>query len=285
MRFLRYIPDDEERGIAEKVDDAVTKLDDIAGKGKGLTPKWNALFQKNLDEFSGKTALANKLSNKYDNTIKMSMSTLKQLDDVETRRVKDIVRYSKETGASMHRVITPFPGMKTAPKKLMVSHVGRNNQRYGPDGSRLLSAAVVSRPKNQGGGDVLLISSSNPNKGDWLLPKGGWDKGEDVERAALREVMEEGGLLHNLGVTKFSEGEKKYTYYSYMMKSNTVYDDWAESARYRIWVSYDEAILLLGKRKHMVNVVEEAKKVAEKIKARNMPEADKDIQKITLNLE
>ncbi|POM68806.1 Hypothetical protein PHPALM_14984 [Phytophthora palmivora] len=105
----------------------------------------------------------------------------------------------------------------------------------------------------------------------------------------MREVIEEGGvnaqLLHGLGKSKFSEGDKKYTYYSYMMKSSTVYDDWAESARYRIWVSYDDAIALLAKRPHMVKVVEKAKKIDGKVKAGKLPEADRKMRKFTLDLE
>ncbi|POM77584.1 Hypothetical protein PHPALM_5013 [Phytophthora palmivora] len=311
----RYDPDEldsedeEDRGAFDKVDDVVTKLDDVAGKQQQLTAKLDALILKNLDEFSMTGDLAKKLSGKYEDAYKLSLPTLKQLDEIEILRVDDIATYSKETGKSMRRVIEPFNGIKIAPEKFLESHVGRDLQRYDPvDGSRLLSASVVSRPKSQGGGDVLLISSSNPNKGDWLLPKGGWDKGEDVKRAAMREVIEEGGvrsklllryfvgcltrglqanaqLLHGLGKSKFSEGDKKYTYYSYMMKANTVYGDWAESVRYRIWVSYDDAIALLAKRPHMVNVVKEAKKINGKIKARDLPEADPKMRKFTLDLE
>ncbi|POM81533.1 Hypothetical protein PHPALM_481, partial [Phytophthora palmivora] len=291
----RYIPgeldsaNEEDRGALDKVDDVVTKLDDVAGKQKKLTPKWDALVKKNLEQLSTMGALAKKLSGKYEDAYKLSLPTLKQLDEIEKLRVNDIATYTKESGKSMRRVIEPFDGIKIAPKKFLESHVGRDLQRYDPvDGSRLLSASVVSRPKNQGGGDVLLISSSNPNKGDWLLPKGGWDKGEDVKRAAMREVIEEGGvnaqLLHGLGKSKFSEGDKKYTYYSYMMKSSTVYDDWAESARYRIWVSYDDAIALLAKRPHMVKVVENAKKIDGKVKAGKLPEADPKMRKFTLDL-
>ncbi|POM68805.1 Secreted RxLR effector peptide protein [Phytophthora palmivora] len=288
----RYIPgeldsaDEEDRGALDKVDDIVTKLDDVAGKQKKLTPKWDALVKKNLEQLSTTGALAKKLSGKYEDAYKLSMSTLKQLDEIEKLRVNDIATYSKETGKSMRRTIEPFDGIKIAPKKFLESHVGRENQLYGKDGSRLLACGVVYRPETN---EILLVSSSNPKKYQYLLMKGGWDNGEDVKRAALREVMEEGGvkaeLMHGLGKTKFSEGDKKYAYYSYLMKANTVYDDWAESARYRVWASYDDAIVLLADRPHMVKVVKQAKKIAEKVKAGELPEKDRKMRKFTLDFD
>ncbi|EGZ18980.1 hypothetical protein PHYSODRAFT_462707, partial [Phytophthora sojae] len=80
------------------------------------------------------------------------------------------------------------------PAPILTSHTGREDQLYAKDGTRLLSCSVVSRSAKEGGGNVLLISSSNPTKKDWLLPKGGWDEGETIHRAAWREVIEEGGV-------------------------------------------------------------------------------------------
>lgn len=85
-----------------------------------------------------------------------------------------------------------------APEKFMSSHVGRNTQRYGKDKSRWLSASVIARTTDQGERQILLISSSNPTKSDSLLPKGGWDTGEKVKKAALREVIEEGGVCGDI---------------------------------------------------------------------------------------
>jgi 8-oxo-dGTP diphosphatase len=52
--------------------------------------------------------------------------------------------------------------------------------RSGPDGPEV---AVIHRPKY----------------GDWSLPKGKLDDGEDYEQAALREVEEETGMRAELG--------------------------------------------------------------------------------------
>ncbi|OWZ04299.1 RxLR effector protein [Phytophthora megakarya] len=195
----RFIPNDEERGVVDKVDDVVTKLDDVTGirkvddaTGKAkVTSHLDTLMLKNLHELSEQAALGIKLSSKYKNAGQLSLPTLRQLDEIEILKKADVAKYSKETGKSMRREIPDFPGKKTAPAKFLESHVGRDQQRYGADGSRLLASAVVYDPVTE---RVLLISSSNPNKNELLTIKGGWDYGENVEKAALREVMEEGGV-------------------------------------------------------------------------------------------
>ncbi|KAG3184444.1 hypothetical protein PC128_g13742 [Phytophthora cactorum] len=163
----------------------------------------------------------------------------------------------------MRRKITPFAGMELPDPKYLVSHVGHDMQRFDKKRwSRLLSSAVVMRTNEQGQHQIVFLSSSNPKKGDFLLPKGGWDKGEDIKKAALREVIEEGGvnaqLAHGLGKVKFEDAGKKYTYFAYLMKANKIYDDWAESIRYRLWVSLDEAEVMLARRGQKVKVVKRA---------------------------
>ncbi|KAG7384469.1 Nudix hydrolase 3 [Phytophthora pseudosyringae] len=295
----RYEADGEERILPglEKLDDVmskVTKVDDIAAKAANPSGKLSTLVRKNKGNLAEYAALVKKLSTskvyKDVNLDTMSLSVLRQMDDVEKVRAVDIkngLKGTKATADGMRRKMEPFPGMKIAPEQYLASHVGRHTQRYGKDGSRWLSSAVVSRPAEQGGGQVLLISSSNPKKGDWLLPKGGWDQGESIKKSALREVIEEGGvnaqLAHGLGKVKFSEGKSKYTYFAYLMKGGTVYDDWSESVRYRLFVSYDEAMVLLANRPRMVEVVRRAKAVDSKIVAGKMPALDPKLSKVTLD--
>lgn len=52
---------------------------------------------------------------------------------------------------------------------------------------------IVHRLNKQGHTEVLLIKRINPPHG-WALPGGFVDEGEMVERAAIREVLEETGL-------------------------------------------------------------------------------------------
>ncbi|KAG3100007.1 hypothetical protein PI124_g15526 [Phytophthora idaei] len=278
------------------VDDVMGKVDDVAGKagqaGKASS-KLKELVTKNmgkLEDIAAHSSLVERLSGRYKYADKLSLSALKQLDEIEKVRLVDIekgIKGTKTTANGMRRDITPFEGMKTAPKKYLESHVGRNQQRFGKDGSRLLSANVVTRLNEKGGKQILLISSSNPKKGDFLLPKGGWDKGENIKKAALREVIEEGGvggqLAHGLGKVKLQEGTDKYTYYAYLMKSSTVYDDWSESIRYRLWVSMDDAMEMLGGRPQMAEVVRRAKHVDDKIAAGTLPELNAGLAKVKLD--
>lgn len=56
---------------------------------------------------------------------------------------------------------------------------------------------IVHRQNKQGQTEVLLIKRLNPPHG-WALPGGFVDEGEMVERAAVREVLEETGLRIDL---------------------------------------------------------------------------------------
>ncbi|EGZ13718.1 hypothetical protein PHYSODRAFT_513226, partial [Phytophthora sojae] len=181
----------------------------------------------------------------------LSKETLQQLALVEHMRATDIeLKMSKETGDSMRREIEHFDDVP-----VLESHTGREFQRYDDQDRRFLSCIVASRADGEGEGEVLLISSSNPGKRDWVLPKGGWDHGETVETAAWRELIEEGGVEGSVRfyLNPITEGDK--VYYPFRMDATTVYDQWAESMRYRIWVSYADAEKLLSKRPEMLKVL------------------------------
>ncbi|KAF4044504.1 NUDIX domain-containing protein [Phytophthora infestans] len=240
--------EDQERGISISgpVEKMVTKFRD------GL----NAVLSKNPVRL--RASLVEQLSKTYSYADKLSTSTLKQLEHIEKLRAADIkkgVKGSKATPGGMRRNVEPFPGMSTVPRKYLESHVGRDGQRFGKDGSRLLSA-------------------------------GGWDKGEDIKTAALREVIEEGGvsaqLAHGLGKVRLQDGDNKYTYFAYLMKSNKVYDDWSESTRYRLWVPMDDAVEMLGKRPQLAEIVKRAKFVDAKIAAGKMPELNPRLSQVKL---
>lgn len=48
-----------------------------------------------------------------------------------------------------------------------------------------------------GDGKILFVSASR--KSEWILPKGGWEKDEDIEESAIRETFEEAGVFGILG--------------------------------------------------------------------------------------
>ncbi|KAG3110179.1 hypothetical protein PI125_g10245 [Phytophthora idaei] len=231
--------------------------------------KLKALITKHKTALAEWAALTKKLKGQYPDANKLSLSTLRQLDKIEGLGKVDIknnVKGAKETADGMRRKITPFAGMELPDPKYLVSHVGHDMQRFDKkDGSRLLSSAMVMRTNEQGQHQIVLFSSSNPKKGGFLLPEGEGDWDKDIKKTALREVIEEGGvnaqLAHGLGKVKFEDGGKKYTYFAYLMKANKIYHDWAESIRDRLWVSLDEAEVMLARRGQKVEVVKRAKTV------------------------
>ncbi|KAG7008347.1 hypothetical protein G7Y79_00006g019670 [Physcia stellaris] len=76
-----------------------------------------------------------------------------------------------------------------AQKLATTSRTGRDNQRYGAQGERLVAGVVpLSADKTK----VLLIQSTR--RGGWVLPKGGWETDEAIQEAACREAWEEAGI-------------------------------------------------------------------------------------------
>ena len=79
------------------------------------------------------------------------------------------------------------------------------------------------------GNTILLLKKFN---GDWVLPKGRIEKGEGVEEAALREVLEESGVKAEI-VEYIGKAHYKYknlkqnemvnkTVHWYLMKANSM---------------------------------------------------------------
>jgi len=156
---------------------------------------------------------------------------------------------------------------KKEPERSMEARVGRDNQRYGPDGERLVAGVV---PVSNDGKQVLLIQSTRRKA--WVLPKGGWEKDEKTqEDAACREAWEEAGIeskiVKNLGVIpelRTPEQLKKhggeapkasYTFFEVRVEKEA--DQWPEKhKRDRKWMSYLEAKKLLKDRPELLEALE-----------------------------
>lgn len=79
------------------------------------------------------------------------------------------------------------------------------------------------------GNTILLLRKYN---GDWVLPKGRLEKGENIKGAALREVLEETGvkgeIIDYIGDVKYNYKNLKEdeivskTVHWYLMKSNSM---------------------------------------------------------------
>ncbi|KAF3445185.1 hypothetical protein FNV43_RR14879 [Rhamnella rubrinervis] len=95
----------------------------------------------------------------------------------------------------------------------LVSRTGRHLQRYS-NGRRQVVGCIPYKYK--AGELQVLVISSKKGKG-MLFPKGGWEKDESKEEAAIRETIEEAGVK---GVVELELGK-----WSFMSKTHhTLYD-------------------------------------------------------------
>ncbi|KAJ1914838.1 hypothetical protein IWQ60_008660 [Tieghemiomyces parasiticus] len=118
----------------------------------------------------------------------------------------------------------------------------RLNDMHRADGVRQVSGGVPVDVTHR----KILMITSRANPAAWILPKGGWEKHESREEAAVRETMEEGVSGHvtkhlgtwdevkSKGDTMAISSEQAY----YEIAVDTIHEDWLESGdRQRQWVS------------------------------------------------
>ncbi|KAK2990735.1 hypothetical protein RJ640_003803 [Escallonia rubra] len=137
----------------------------------------------------------------------------------------------------------------------LVARNGRHLQRYNNKGRRQVVGCIPYRykvtsqtsPKHEDGLEVLVITSQRKGKG-MLFPKGGWEMDEKIEEAALRETVEEAGVMGTvedmLGKWIFkSKGNDAYHEgYMFPLLVKEQLDLWPEKdIRQRLWMSVEEA--------------------------------------------
>jgi len=85
-------------------------------------------------------------------------------------------------------------------KTQTISRNGRQTQRWYTDPAThtlyRMTTGCIPVLKD---GRVLFCSASR--KSEWILPKGGWEKDEDMEESAIRETFEEAGVFGIIGPT------------------------------------------------------------------------------------
>ena len=105
--------------------------------------------------------------------------------------------------------------------------------------------AGATRPS----GEIVLIH--RPRYDDWSFPKGKLNRGEAYRRAALREVLEETGLVcepgEELASTVYVDGKGRAKLVRYWMMRVVAVKPWAPNAEVdqRRWVPIEEADELL----------------------------------------
>ncbi|XP_044491196.1 nudix hydrolase 18, mitochondrial-like [Mangifera indica] len=136
----------------------------------------------------------------------------------------------------------------------LVSRRGRQLQRYNNLGHRQVVGCIPYRFKDGEDGDitdeleVLVITSQKGRAQGLMFPKGGWEVDESLEQAALRESIEEAGVLGNvereLGEWNFLSKSQGTLYEGYMfpLLVKEQLEVWPEKyVRQRIWMSFEEA--------------------------------------------
>lgn len=142
----------------------------------------------------------------------------------------------------------------------MPSRAGRELQRYNFEGCRQVVGCIPYRfRKTHKAASVhgklsdelefLLISSQKSPS--MMFPKGGWELDETIEQAAIRETMEEAGVLGDvgdkLGVWTFKSKSHDTFHEGHMLAFRVTeeLDCWPEKdVRQRVWLTANEARIL-----------------------------------------
>ena len=98
--------------------------------------------------------------------------------------------------------------------------------------------------------EIALVTTMSGKR--WVVPKGSIDEGERSQDAAIRETMEEAGLVGNLerrplGRYRFTRANERYVVEVFLMRVTMVLDYWLEARlRRRRWIAVDRAAALVG---------------------------------------
>src|ERR1041385_8719240 len=80
--------------------------------------------------------------------------------------------------------------------------------------------------------EIALVTTMSGKR--WVVPKGSIDEGERSQDAAIRETMEEAGLVGNLeqrplGRYRFTRANERYVVEVFLMRVTMVLDYWLEA--------------------------------------------------------
>lgn len=135
----------------------------------------------------------------------------------------------------------------------MVKEKPGSTRIYDEDGFRRRAACICVR--NDSENEVLLVTSSR-RPDHWIVPGGGVEPEEEPSVTAIREVVEEAGVLGKLDrcLGVFENDERKHRTEVFVMVVTEELPEWEDSrsiGRQRKWFTLDEALKQLSLHKPM----------------------------------
>lgn len=107
----------------------------------------------------------------------------------------------------------------------------------------LQAGAVVVRRTAEG--PRILVVTAKGNNHEWVFPKGHIEPGELPEQAAVRETIEEAGVVATVrrpaGIVKLSRNDMRF-HVQYFLFDYVREEGEGEDCRQRCWLSVQEAI-------------------------------------------
>ena len=123
---------------------------------------------------------------------------------------------------------------------------------YDEHGYRLRGGCVCYKDNKE---DHILLISSLSSPMSWKLPGGGVDPGENAKEAAVREVLEEAGVIGELDrcIGKFKDEERKTVTFMYSMIVTQLVA--SLEGRKRRWFSLSDAVKELSRQPHQLSYI------------------------------
>ena len=107
-------------------------------------------------------------------------------------------------------------------------------------------AGAITVRKNGAATEVFIVRAKK-NPGDWIFPKGHIEPGESAPQAAVRELLEEGGVIGRaedlIGVSSLQIGSKDVEVSYFLVRFKAL--GTAAEERETRWVTFDTAASLL----------------------------------------
>ncbi|XP_030372793.1 diphosphoinositol polyphosphate phosphohydrolase 1 [Scaptodrosophila lebanonensis] len=130
----------------------------------------------------------------------------------------------------------------------MVKEKPNSTRIYDKDGFRRRAACICVRAENEA--EVLLVTSSRRPE-LWIVPGGGVEPEEEPSVTAVREVLEEAGVIGSLGrcLGVFENNDHMHRTEVFVMNVTQELDEWEDSrsiGRKRQWFTIEDALSQLA---------------------------------------